>query len=157
VGHWLDLFVHILSWEVLPDRWRIQLAYSDFKARDDDISIALTSEEGDLINIVLTARCEPFEGINESINLQHGTTICKIDDFRRMTIWQDEKLINKRYWPKDVGHRDAILQPFENGLQRDIEEVFNSTLLMLHLTDMVKSGKTQSSFSFKETRKHLGI
>lgn len=157
VGHWLDLAVHILSWGMLSDRWKIQLVYSNFKNRDDDMSIALTSQEGDLINILLTARCEPFEGINETINFQHDKTICKIDDFRGMTVWQDEKITKKRYWPKDVGHRKAILQPFENGMRRDTEEVVNSTLLMLHIAEMVKSGETVSLFSFKESRDHSGL
>jgi len=157
VGHWLDLAVHILLWGDMPDCWKIQLAYSNPQARDDDMSIALTSESGDLINIVLTARCEPFEGINETINFQHDTTICKIDDFRKMSVWQNEKLIKKRYWPKDVGHRDAILQPFSDTYKRDRDEVITSSILMLHIADMVKKNITCSDFSFSKQRISIGL
>ena len=121
------------------------------------MSIALTSESGDLINIVLTARCEPFEGINETINFQHDTTICKNDDFRKMSVWQNEKLIKKRYWPKDVGHRDAILQPFSDTYKRDRDEVITSSILMLHIADMVKKNITCSDFSFSKQRISIGL
>ncbi len=150
VGHWLDLAVHILSWGVLPDRLGIQLAFSNPSVRDEDLSITLTSDDGDLIVIVLTARCEPFEGINETINLQCDTTIAKIDDFRTMTIWDKEKLLKKKYRKKDVGHNLALTQPFHDAGKRDWNEVLHSTLLMLFITEMVKTNRTQAKFSFKE-------
>lgn len=150
VGHWLDLAVHILSWGVLPDILEIQLSYSNKSVRDEDMSLTITSDSGDLIVIVLTARCEPFEGINETINLQCNTTIAKIDDFRTMTIWDEEKLIKKRYRKKDVGHNLALRQPFLNTITRDWNEVLHSTLLMLYIADMVKTNRSQATFSFKE-------
>lgn len=150
VGHWLDLMVHVLSWGELPDCWRISLTWSDQKRRDDDLVISLTSDRGDLVNILLTARCEPFEGINETINLQWGSTIAKIDDFRRMTVWKEEVVKNYRFWPKDVGHVSAILQPFRS-MDRNWHEVELSTLLMLKIAEMVVNGQHTSPFSFAES------
>lgn len=148
VGHWLDLAVHMLSWSgTLADRWQIALNWSNPDARDDDVAITLTSERQDLINIVLTARSEPFEGINETINFQQGGIIAKIDDFRACSIWKGRSLVKKRFWPKDVGHRRAILQPFGAG-KRDWREVELSTLLMLHITSMVREGRSHGDFSF---------
>lgn len=156
VGHWLDLAVHILSWEELPDQWRIMLAYSSEESRDDDLAITLTSERGDLLNIVLTARSEPFEGINETINFQQGSVIAKIDDFRRMTVWSAKKVQTFRYWPKDVGHYAAISQPFAKTA-RNWREVELSTLLMLFIKDMVVSGQRDATFSFVSEWRKLGI
>jgi predicted dehydrogenase len=150
VGHWLDLGVHLLSWGQLPDKWKINLSWSNRDARDEDMAISLTSERGDLINIVLTARTEPFEGINENINLQWGTTIAKIDDFRHLTIWCGKKTCHKNYWPKDVGHRRAILQPFCDQ-KRDWREIEHSTLLMLKIAEMVINGKEKEEFSFSSS------
>ena len=96
VGHWLDLAVHILSWSKLPDKWDIQISYSDLVETDDDMSISLTSSRGDLIVIVITSRGEPFEGINETINFQQGEVICKIDDFRSSTTWKNGTLIKNK-------------------------------------------------------------
>jgi|SaaInl8_200m_RNA_FD_contig_123_21031_length_18162_multi_8_in_1_out_2_4 predicted dehydrogenase len=149
VGHWLDLTIHILSWRRLPNILDIAISYSNLEEIDDNISITITTEFNDIISIMLTSRCEPFEGINETINFQYDNTIAKIDDFRRMTIWQDEKLINKKYWPKDVGHHKAILQPFNvDKYKRDWSEVENSTLLMLFITDMVLNKETSKEFKF---------
>jgi len=105
----------------------------------------------DLVVIVLTARCEPFEGINETINFQMGNVIGKIDDFRAMSIWNEAQRIQKRYWPKDVGHEAALQQPYEDMMQRNWTEVVNSTLLMLKITDMVRSGDEYATFSFVES------
>ncbi len=156
VGHWLDLAVHILSWGELVDRWRIFVIYSNENARDDDISIALTSERGDLVTILITSRSEPFEGINESINFQQGDLIAKIDDFRTMTIWEREKLARHRFWPKDVGHNLALTQPF-TGVSRNWQEIELSTMLMLFIAEMVVSGEQIKVFSFSETLQLLGL
>lgn len=146
VGHWLDLFVHILHWRCMPQRLDIALTWADTREPDDNLCIAIGSDRGDLCTITLTARAEPFEGINESIQLQHGSTICKIDDFRRMTLWQGERVMNRHFWPKDPGHRGAILQPFDRAEPRAWEEVEDSTLLMLHITEMVRSLTRTSTF-----------
>jgi len=151
VGHWIDLGVHILSWTQLPDQWDIQIAISNPLETDDNISITLTSSRGDLIVIVITSRSEPFEGINETINFQQGEVITKIDDFRLSKTWKNEKLIKKKYRPKDVGHEHSICQPFEEQYSREWNEVVKSTLLMLHIADMVKNSNKYSSFSFNES------
>lgn len=152
VGHWLDLTMHILSWrDKLPNEYNICISYSNINEIDDNISITITTELNDIISIFLTSRSEPFEGINETLNLQYDKTIAKIDDFRKMTIWKKDKLLNKKYWPKDVGHHKAILQPFNTDkYKRDWREVENSTLLMLFITDMVLKKETNKIFNLKE-------
>jgi len=156
MGHWLDLMVHLLCWGDLPDHWKIVLVWSNDEARDDDLAISLSSSRGDLINIVLTARCEPFEGINETINIQWGKTIAKIDDFRHMTVWKRERTKGYRFWPKDVGHKTAILQPF-NGPGREWREVELSTLLMLRIAEMVVLKERESKFSFLGEGAAIGL
>lgn len=147
LGHWLDLAVHILSWQEMQDKWHISVAYTSTTDPDDNISISMTSVRGDLLVFVLTSRSEPFEGINETINFQQGTILAKIDDFRLMTIWDGERIWRHRYWPKDVGHVSALVQPFTK-FSRDWEEVKLSTLLMLAIKDMVIARACERDFSF---------
>jgi predicted dehydrogenase len=151
MGHWLDLAVHLLSWRSIPDSLNISLTVSNDREQDDNLIVAFRSDRGDIFSLMLTSRCEPFEGINETINIQHANTICKIDDFRKITIWQDERVVTKRFWPKNVGHGSAILQPFKSEMKRDWQEVVMSTLLMLHITDMVRSNRRSSTFSFSQS------
>jgi predicted dehydrogenase len=151
VGHWLDLAVHLLMWRSMPDILKISLNVANDHEQDDNLVIAFNSDRGDIFSLMLTSTCEPFEGINETINIQHANTICKIDDFRRVTIWRDEHLITKRFWPKNVGHGRAILQPFQSEMKRDWQEVIMSTLLMLHITDMVRTNCRSSTFSFSRS------
>lgn len=155
LGHWLDLMVHVLAWRGLPDQVRIVVSSADPKEPDDNFVVTITTDRGDLFSVMLSSRNEPFEGIYESIHVQHGETTCHIDDFRRMIVRQGPRLIRRHYWPKDVGHRMAILQPFTSRPARDWHEVELSTLLMLHIADMVRRGELESSFSFHEAWRRL--
>jgi predicted dehydrogenase len=155
VGHWLDLFVHVLAWRGQPARIDIALTWARDDEPDDNLAISLGTDRGDVCSIMLSSRTEPFEGINEAINLQHGATIAKIDDFRRLTLWQGPRLIQRRFWPKDVGHRLAILQPFRHDPARDWEEVLMSTLLMLTITDMVRARERTDTFDCGSARRAL--
>lgn len=150
-GHWLDLMVHLWGWRGFPDLLDISVMSADRQEPDDNLCITISSDRGDIFSLMMTSRCEPFEGINETINFQHDETICKIDDFRAMTIWQASKRIQKRYWPKDVGHRHAILQPFIKGMQRDWSEVIMSTLVMLHIVDMLRTRQNHAQLSLTQT------
>lgn len=139
VGHWLDLAINLLSVNRLPNQFSISLAWADDTVRDDNLCLVLVSELGDIVNIVISSRTEPFEGINETINLQWGRLIAKINDFREMTIWHGSSKSEYRFRPKDIGHHGAILQPFTRN-RRDPSEVISSTELMLAIKDMVVNG-----------------
>lgn len=148
MGHWLDLMVHIFCWRSLPDSMTISVLAADQNEPDENVIVSLCSDRGDVVSIMLTARSEPFEGILETINIQHASTTCTIDDFRRVTIWKGSRLRHRRYRPKDVGHRAAVLQPFSPGPRRAWNEVVMSTLLMLEVAEMVRSGTQRREFSF---------
>ena len=158
VGHWLDLAVDLLTPGGLADRWSIALAWSDERERDDNLAINLTSERGDLVTIVLTARGEPFDGIHESLLVQQGAVMARIDDFQAMTLWQGERRRVFHYRPKDVGHRRAILQPFRSSPAEQAArwaEVVDSSLLMLAIAEMVRAGEARRDFRFSEERAAL--
>ncbi len=146
LGHWLDLSIHLLMKVGVVGRLTITVTYSDTSTPDDNLTVSIVSEQGDLITLTLTAREEPFEGINESILIQQERLFVKIDDFRSAEFQLGEKKYTRKYFPKDVGHEKAILQPFQDRYSRDLREIMISTKLMLHITDMVRQQLTSSSF-----------
>lgn len=147
IGHWIDLTIHLFNIRTrLPDQIDITICYSNIEEFDDNLLISFVTDKNDLVSIAMTSRSEPFEGINETINLQYGNIIAKIDDFRKIVVWQDDKKYFKNFFPKDVGHKRAILQPFLDG-NRDWAEVELSTLLMLHIKEMVCKAETYSIFN----------
>ena len=154
VGHWIDLSVHLLSQRSLPDRLKIDISYSDPELREENFALSMTSDQGDLVTMVFTTRGEPFDGVNETINIQHGPLMAKIDDFRTMKVWNHDSYRMHRYRPKDVGHRASVVQMFDARPKyaRPWDEVLCSTMLMLHITDMVRLGETTSDFSFSGAR-----
>jgi len=154
VGHWLDLLIHLFSWRSLPNKIEIRIAYSKLSEPDDNIAITFVTDMDDLASIVLTSRSEPFEGINETICVQCDRVIARIDSFRSMTIWNDDQFYRKTFWPRDVGHKRAVLQPFSNE-GRDWGEVEISTMLMLFIKDMILERITKSVFLIKEARAEL--
>ncbi len=138
LGHWIDLAVHLLTVRGGASTFDILIAYSDPVVSDDNMTVVLSTEKGDLITLTMTSRDEPFEGINETIVFHQKNLFVKIDDFRHAQFQQGSKKFIRKYKPKDVGHEQAIMQPWREG-RRDIREVFLSTELMLHIMDMVKN------------------
>lgn len=151
LGHWLDLTIHLLFRRKDINHLDIFVCYANPDQFDDDITVILTSDQEDLINLTLTSRSEPFEGINESITFHQADLIVNIQDFRRAVFWEGKKKRVKRYYPKDVGHKRAILQPI-NQEKRDLNEIRISTALMLEITDMVKGGDTAKRFYLNDQK-----
>ena len=146
LGHWLDLSVHLLKLKNKNlTQLDVNISYSDPKMISENLSITLTTPEHDIIVITFSTR-EPFEGVSESINFQQGNLIAKIDDHKEMKIWNKEKYYNYKNTFKDVGHKAAILQPFQSLHSRDWEEVIVSTKLILTITDMVNSNSKFKEF-----------
>lgn len=141
-GHWIDLFMHMLFWRGrLPTTIKLQFLNSDVSDFDDNFVLSIRTSEHDIFSLMLTSRNEPFEGINETINIQWGDFTAKIDDFRHMTVWHGNSVQKIRAWPKDVGHEKAILQPFQNEPRRGWHEILLSSAVMLHVTEMARSGE----------------
>lgn len=149
-GHWIDLAIHMLYWKKnIPEELKIKISYSNVKTPSDNLSISMTSSNGDLISIIFSTRNEPYEGVNETINYQQGNVNAKIDDFRSIKIWKNEKIIKKNFFPKNNGHKEGVLQPFSNDKIRPWEEIKVSTELMLYIENMVQNLKQEGIFTFK--------
>lgn len=146
MGHWIDLSVHLMAKRgAIPEEFNVGIAYGSKTNTDDNLIVSYSTSYGDVVSICLTARAEPFEGINETINLQVGSLIAKIDDFRQLQLWDDVDYTRVNYRRKDIGHSKAILQPHGNQ-KRDFKEIVVSTLLMLHIKDMVESASETATF-----------
>jgi predicted dehydrogenase len=158
LGHWLDLTMYLFNKRgYIPIKYNISISYANINESDDNILVGFTTDFNDIVSILLSSRCEPFEGINETINIQCDNIIAKIDDFRRMTIWKDQIMKKFIFWPKDVGHKNAVLQPFSKESGRDFYEIEASTLLMLKIKDMVLGAVTQDNYNLLENYSELLI
>ncbi len=144
VGHWIDLMVHLMNKRgEIPTEFEISVTSANPDEVDDNLTIAIRTNFFDITSILITARTEPFEGINETINFQCGDVIAKIDDFQRLTIWNKAYKYDRDYRRKDVGHQRAINQPVLPASEvREWKEIEISTFLMLHITDMVRTKTT---------------
>ena len=138
LGHWIDLFVHLLFIRgVKVSDIDISISYSDIDSPSENLIVTFTTPLKDLATITFSARGEPFEGVSETINIQQNDLLCKIHDFRLIEIWNAEKYYKKRFWNKEVGHKNAILQPFKVETSRKWLELNTSTKLMLEVSKMV--------------------
>lgn len=147
LGHWIDLSMYLFEIRgYVPNEFDINITYADKREKDDNITVSYKTDFGDLVTLVLTSRTEPFEGINETINLQCGNVISKIDDFQTQTIWIDEKKKKIKYRPKDVGHKKSINQPFESW-KRERDTVLKSTKLMLKVKGMAVNHRVSGQSS----------
>lgn len=153
VGHWIDLSVHLLSQNSIDDEWGIQIIYGDNSNREENFSISMSSKKGDVIVVTFSVRGEPFDGVSETISFQHDDLMAKIEDYKHIQLWKKDRYKKYRFWPKDVGHKASVIQMFEHksNYLRPWNEVYLSTMLMLHITDMVKNNETISTFSFSQS------
>ena len=152
LGHWIDLSVFIYSINSsYPKFLDITISSSNLKKPSENLSISMISSNKDLITLTFSARGEPYEGVSEIINFQQKELIFKIDDFRETKIWISSKYKKRKYWPKDNGHKNAILQPFSNKIEREWSELELSTRLMLHIENMIQLEQNKSRFKFNET------
>lgn len=149
LGHWIDLSIHLLSKIGYPKTLNVSIHSSSKEEKDDNLVIVLTSELGDCLSIMFSSREEPFEGISEHIIIQHQHLIAKIDDFKSLTLWKNEKKLRKKYLKKNVGHREAIMQPFEKKDIRDFNEIELSTRLMLEIVQSLENDVNEFIFSLK--------
>jgi predicted dehydrogenase len=155
VGHWIDLMVNLLNTKgQVPNQYKICLNTANKQEPDDNIAISISTNNHDIINIFITSRSEPFEGINESIDFQCGDVIVKIDDFRSMKMWKDDSYKTYTFRKKDVGHKEAINQPFKKK-KRSFDELVLSTAIMLRIVDMVRKGEETVIFDPKERVKEI--
>jgi len=139
LGHWIDLSMHLMmARSNIPESFEVSLMSANKSHPDDDFTVSIKSNLDDLIILTLSTRCDPFEGVMESIHFQNESIVAKIDDFRELILWEGEKKIIKRFSPKDAGHKGSVLQPFVKDA-RNWEEVEYSTFLMLEVEDMLKN------------------
>lgn len=150
LSHWIDLFVNMIFWNEWNKEYiKISISYSfdgEYSNNfNEPFTINLNSSNGDFSSITFSCREEPYEGVNETINFQHGSYIAKIDDFRAMSVWNNENYKKYKFWPKNNGHKRCINQPFETT-HRSWEELSISTELILLIDDMVKNHHTSKKF-----------
>lgn len=149
LGHWLDLTIHLMNARgYLPNKLNTHICWTKSDVSNDDIfSVSMSSDFGDLITIMLTSQSEPLEGIHENIQIQCGETLAAIDDFRKVEIWDGAFHQAKRFYPKDVGHQNCILQAIHaNKACREQKEYIISTSLMLFLRQQEESHCIDSQF-----------
>ena len=128
----------------------VSISIADIENREENFILSITSDIGDIINMIFSTRGEPFDGVNETLNIQQGELIAKIDDFQRMKIWHKDFYKHYKFWPKDVGHAKSVTQMFKKNPDylRPWSETYLSTAFMLHISDMVRDNVSHSKFSF---------
>jgi len=149
LGHWIDLSTHlIMSRNSVPKNFNLTLLSANTKHKDDDFVLTIKTDFDDLIVLTFSTRSDPFEGVMENISFQNEKIIARIEDFRKMTIWDENKKIVKRFIPKDAGHEKSVLQPFSKN-KRDWKELEWSTLIMLKVEEMLQNNVKELNFNIE--------
>ena len=130
----------------IPTIFNVNITFTSNTKKDDNFIISIHTNCEDIVSIFFTTRSEPFEGVNETLNLQCGSVMSKIDDFRNLQIWDNELYYKKKYFFKDVGHERAILQPFSTEFTRNFTEIEISTIIMLEISEMLINNQLSRNF-----------
>ena len=149
LGHWIDLSTHlVMARETLPQEFSLTLISANKKHKDDDFVLTIKTDLDDLIVLTFSTRSDPFEGVMENISFQNENIIANIEDFRKMTIWNENTKTTKRFVPKNAGHEQSVLQPFMDK-KRDWKELEWSTFIMLKVEEMLQAEVKELSFNIE--------
>jgi len=149
LGHWIDLSTHlVMAREKPPKEFELTLLSANKKHKDDDFVLTIKTDLDDLIVLTFSTRSDPFEGVMENISFQNEKIIANIEDFRKMTIWDENKKIVKKFNTKDAGHEASVLQPFAET-KRDWKELEWSTFIMLKVEEMLQNNVKDIAFNIE--------
>ena len=149
LGHWIDLSTHlVMARETLPQEFSLTLISANKKHKDDDFVLTIKTDLDDLIVLTFSTRSDPFEGVMENISFQNENIIANIEDFRKMTIWNENTKTTKRFVPKNAGHEQSVLQPFMDK-KREWKELEWSTFIMLKVEEMLQAEVKELSFNIE--------
>jgi predicted dehydrogenase len=140
LGHWIDLMIHVLFWkENKPDYYDVGVVWQDVdKYIDENFVMSVKTSDGDIFTLQFGAMVDPFEGVSELIDFECENFCARIIDFTKIVIDTGQYRSVKSFWPKDAGHKSAVLQPFQQNNQRNFEEVLYSTSLTILLGNALK-------------------
>jgi len=129
LGHWIDLMIHVLFWkENKPDYYDVAIVWQDVdKYVDENFVVTVKTSNGDIFTLQFGAKINPFDGVSELIDFQCENFCARIMDFIKMEIDTGSGKSVKRFYPKNAGHKGAVLQPFQQKNQRNFGEVLYST------------------------------
>lgn len=157
LSHWIDFAVFVcFSLNRIPHKVRCGLVWGDEVAPSDNIVLSLKTDLGDLYSIHFSSRGEPFEGVRENCIFSRGDMSSVITDFRSQKIELGQRQYKKKYFPKDVGHKGAALQMFDESLhQRSWHEISLSALLILFIERMMCRRSTSEEFDFSSIYEYI--
>lgn len=141
--HWIDLSIHMLFWKKeLPNFYEVSIINAiPHTSIEDNMILCLQTSLGDSFNITFGSLSEPFEGVSELIDIQNNEFCARILDFKKMVIDKQLSRKNLNFFPKDAGHKLAILEPFSPKPYRDFNEILYSTAFTLLLNDKIKNNE----------------
>jgi hypothetical protein len=154
LGHWIDLMIHILFWKkTMPEFYDISIKWLDIeKYTDENFIMAIKTSNGDIFNFQFGARVNPFDGVSELIDFQCNNFCSRIADFTKIELDNGDRRKVIKFFPKDAGHKNAVLQPFEDNYRRDFNEVLLSTALTILLGNIFKDKKAETRIFSKEIK-----
>lgn len=148
LGHWLDLSFDILAHNNRGlESIEVTASWSDESLRSDNISICMLTNLGDVVTIAFNTRHEPYAGVYEYCSYQDDNVTLITDDHRNLIVEQFGSRRKIKYWTKQNGHKECVLQPFQNRCQRSWDMIRASTSLILHVSNMVEGKVRRSTWS----------
>ncbi len=136
-GHWIDLAVYL--WNAkgsLGVEFEIQIIPADPDNPDDNYTLCIRNQSGELLTLSMFSLQEPVLGIHEILHLHQENLNVTIQDYRFMEIQTPYEWSRRSFNVKDVGHEKCLLQLVRHQI-RDWSELCVSTELTLHIAQMV--------------------
>jgi len=139
--HWSDLILHIVK---LDNCFPCVITSSNKENSKSDFVCSISFSDGSASTISFSAKGHTFEGVREILNVHKGNTLGMLKDFATLELDIIEKIIKKKLFFRDHGHKKNILNSYNalfknNG--EDIDYVMASGIFILAIRDSIETGQ----------------
>lgn len=139
LSHWIDLSHHIMNWDNRKiEKLSINIQYIDSDFSDENLICTLKSSNGFTFLIAFYAKCEPFGGVYENIEISTNKFNARIKNFKSLEIEDGISRKFKNFPRKNAGHYEAINQP-KLSSKRSYLEFLMSEILISYINEMTIS------------------
>ncbi len=149
--HWIDFTMRLI-----PDANRFPVQITPVRSRqsDCDISVSYVFADGSIGTITFSAKGHTFEGVRETLNLHKGNLLATLTDFSELRMDITERVIRRRLWLRDHGHKHSIVKSYlmlsDSSHQEAIRMIWETGYLMLKTKEALETSATMHVDGYRD-------
>lgn len=108
--HWIEF-----AYQMVPkdSRYPIQIRPTRSSKSDSDIAVSYCFGDGSVAVVSFSAKGHTFEGVKERLSLHKGDVLMALEDFKVLTVEENERKRQFSLFFRDHGHEASVLESYK--------------------------------------------